>query len=53
MKVKVIKSFKDKHKKTLYKKNDVINITKERFEEINSAARGPFVEEIKKSAKSG
>ena len=48
MKVKVLRSFRDKSKKTLHKKGSTMSITKERFEEINSTALGIFVEEIKK-----
>jgi K+/H+ antiporter YhaU regulatory subunit KhtT len=47
MKVRVIKSFKDKETKALHKTGEEITVSKERFEEINSAAPGPFVEEIK------
>ena len=47
MRVKVIMPFKDKYKKVVYQKGAEIEVTKERFEEINSAALGPFVEQIK------
>lgn len=46
MRVKVISVFRDKYTKTLRKVDEIMEITKERFEEINSAALGPFVEEI-------
>lgn len=46
MRVKVIMPFKDKYKKVVYQKGKEIDITKERFEEINSAAPGPFVQAI-------
>lgn len=46
MKVKVIKPFRDKHSKTIHKKGQEIEVTQERYEEINSAALGPFVEKI-------
>lgn len=51
MKVKVIVPFKDKNTKIVYKKGQELEITNERYEEINSAALGPFVErsEQKKS----
>jgi hypothetical protein len=52
MKVKVIKAFRDKITKDLHKKGEKINMSKERLEKINSAALGPFVEEIKEE-KSG
>ena len=45
MKVKVIKSFRDKHTGELYKTGKILNIKKERYEEIMS--KGKLVEEIK------
>lgn len=36
MKVKVIKKFIDKHSRKLHKAGEILNITKERFEEIIS-----------------
>ncbi len=47
MKVKVIKIYRDKHDRTLHKPGEELTISKGRFEEINSTARGIFVEEIK------
>lgn len=47
MKVKVIKIYRDKHSRTLHKPGEELTISKERYEEINSTARGIFVEEIK------
>jgi hypothetical protein len=49
MKVRVIRTFRDKHTKVVYQKGQEIEVTKERFEEINSTALGPFVEQIKPS----
>lgn len=46
MKVKVIKDFVDKHTKDLHKVNDILTVSKERFEEINSTSHGAFVEAI-------
>lgn len=46
MKAEVIKTFFDKHKKSLCNKGDIINVSKERFEEINSTAH--FIEKVKK-----
>ncbi|HQA58950.1 MAG TPA: hypothetical protein PK033_13880 [Acetivibrio sp.] len=46
MKVKVIKTFRDKYTKVVYQKGQEIDLTKERYEELTSAALGPFVEEI-------
>ena len=48
MRVKVIMPFKDKYKKVVYQKGQEIKITKERFEELTSAA--PFVEAISEPA---
>jgi len=42
MRVKVIMPFKDKYKKVVYQKGQEIEVTKERFGELTSAA--PFVE---------
>ena len=47
MKVKVLKKFIDKHTKVLHTKGKEIEITKERYEEINSTSFGILVEEIK------
>ena len=47
MKVKVLKAYKDKHDKSLHKPGEELTISKGRYEEINSTARGIFVEEIK------
>lgn len=46
MKVKVIKTFRDKYTKVVYQKGQEIDLTKERYEELTSAALGPFVREI-------
>jgi len=47
MKIRIIKPFRDKYTKVVYMNGQEIEVTKERFEEINSAALGPFVEQIK------
>lgn len=55
MRVKVIKDFRDKYTKKLHKAGEELEITKERYEEINSTAHGIFVKEIpekKKKSKS-
>lgn len=44
MKVKVVRQFIDRHSKTLHRKGDEIEVTAERFEEINSTSRGAIVE---------
>lgn len=46
MKVKVIVPFKDKNTKIVYKKGQELEITNERYEELISAASGPFVEAV-------
>lgn len=46
MKAKVLKQFKDKYTKELYKKGQVIEVTNERYEEINSTAHGILVKVI-------
>lgn len=46
MKVRVIKDFQDKYTKKLHKAGEKLEITKERYEEINSTAFGIFVKEI-------
>lgn len=51
MKARVIKPFRDKYTKGDYETNQIVTVTKERFEEINSAALGPFVKEIRESKK--
>lgn len=52
MKVKVLKTFTDKNNRNIiYKKATNIEVTKERFEEINSTKNGILVEEVKKATK--
>lgn len=46
MKVKVLKNFRDKYTKDLHKKGTEIEITKERYEEINSTAFGVLVKAV-------
>ena len=52
MKVKVLKSFRDKSTNLLHEKGKIMEITNERYKEINSTAHGVFVEEIKAAKKS-
>lgn len=49
MKVKVIEEFKDKYTKKIHTLNKVMEITKERYDEILTV--GNFVEEIKEEPK--
>lgn len=39
--------FRDKRTKKIYKKGDILDVPKKRFEEINSTSFGILVEEIK------
>ena len=48
MKVKVIRSFTDKNTLKSVEEGAIIEVTKERFGELTSTARGIFVEEAKK-----
>lgn len=43
MKVKVIKPFRDKHTKVVYVKGQEIEVTDDRFKEINSTKVGELV----------
>jgi hypothetical protein len=43
MKVKVIKPFRDKHTKVVYKTGQEIEVTDDRFKEINSTKAGELV----------
>lgn len=49
MKVKVLKTFRDKHTGDIYKPGAVITITKKRYNEILETA--PLVEEVKEEVK--
>ena len=51
MKVKVLKNFSDKHTKKLYTVGKTIEVTEDRFEEINKTEHGVLVEEVKEKAK--
>ena len=46
MKVKVVRNFRDKYTKKLYKAGEELEITQERYEEINSTVHGILVKEI-------
>jgi len=46
MRAKVITKFQDKNTKALHEVGDTIEITDERFEEINSASYRVFVEAV-------
>lgn len=49
MKAKVLKTFRDKYTRAVHKKGSTIEVSKERFEEMNSTSL--FVEEIKEDKK--
>lgn len=46
MRVKVLKRFKDKYTKKIYEIGEIIEVTNERYEEINSTAHGILVEKL-------
>ena len=46
MKVKVIKAFKDKNTKSIFKKGTELEVTEERFSELTAGPLGVFVEVI-------
>lgn len=46
MNVKVLRKFRDKYTKEVYEKGDIIEVTNERYEEINSTAHGVLVKAI-------
>lgn len=52
MKVKVVKSFTDKYTRLSNKPGSEIEVTKERFSEINGSPQGVLVKEIKETKKS-
>jgi hypothetical protein len=51
MKVRVIKDFRDKYTKKIHKTGEILEITKERYEEINSTAHGIFAKEMPEDQK--
>ncbi len=46
MKVKVLRKFRDKYTKEIYETGQIIDITHERYEEINSTAHGILVKKV-------
>lgn len=48
MKVKVLRKFRDKYTKEIYETGQIIDITHERYEEINSTAHGVLVQSVEK-----
>lgn len=53
MKVIAIRTFKDLKGKTVRKKDGVFEVTKKRFEEINSTKHGILAKEIKEEKAKG
>lgn len=51
MKIRVIKNFRDKYNNNRYKEDEELEITEERFEEINSTSFGILVEKIEENTK--
>lgn len=51
MRVKVLRTFKDKYTDTLNKAGTEIEVTEKRFKEINSTRLGVFVEAIETDKK--
>lgn len=52
MKVKVLKTFTDKHNRALlHEKGTELEVNKTRFDEINSTEHGKLVEEVKETKK--
>ena len=46
MKVKVLRTFKDLKGKAIRKKDEVFDVDKKRFQEINSTSHGKLVEMV-------
>ena len=53
MKVKVLKTFKDLKEQKVRKKDEIFDVTKKRFEEINSTEHGTLVREVKEETRDG
>lgn len=51
MKVKALKRFHDKKEKQTREIGNIFEVSKKRFEEINSAGHGVLVEELKEELK--
>lgn len=50
MKVKVLKTFRDKETKAIHKAGTEIDVSATRFKEINSTKAGELVEKVKEKA---
>jgi hypothetical protein len=49
MKVRVAKSFKDKHTKMICSVGQIIEVSNERYDELISTALGPFVDAVEET----
>lgn len=47
IKVKVLRTFRNKYSKSLHKRGDLLTISEKRMQEINSAGYGKLVEPVK------
>ncbi len=46
MKAEVLREYEDRHTGNLHKPNEILEMTEERYQEINGTAHGIFVKEI-------
>ncbi len=46
MKVEVLREYEDKYSGNIHKPNEILEMTEERYQEINGTAHGIFVKEI-------
>lgn len=47
VKVRVLRTFRNKYSKSLHKRGDLLVISEKRMQEINSAGHGKLVESVK------
>lgn len=47
VKAKVLQAFTDKETRKVHTKDDIINVTRKRYEEINNTIHGKLIAEIK------
>lgn len=46
MKVKAVKDFRDKHTKTLHRVGETLEMSQERYKEVNGTSLGVFVKKV-------
>ena len=51
MKAEVIKEYRDRYTGVLHKVGEEFEVTSERYHEINGAAHGPYLKELKPTKK--